>query len=125
MEAKQEKLPATADAVLLVKDIGDKMKKLDKVSLDLALKGAETFGGKAEKAAKKIKKSKSKKGGEDAEDFKGQRFTEKQLEEMLERLKTMEKEQDKDKGKDKKPKKAKKSGNAKESDKKKSGHDEL
>ncbi|KAG8427679.1 lumenal Hsp70 protein [Metarhizium acridum] len=112
MQPKQDKLPMTADPVLLVKDISEKIQKLDKVSMDLALKGAKSFGGKAKKAAQNLKKGKSKKG-EGAEDFKGQRLTEEQLEEMLEKIKAMEKE--------KKPEKT-------EEDKKSSekpGHDEL
>ncbi|OAQ73256.1 Hsp70 family chaperone [Pochonia chlamydosporia 170] len=114
MEPKQEKLPITANPVLLVKDITEKIKKLDKVSLDLALKGAKSFGGKAKKAAKNIKKGKSK-TGEDFEDFQGQRFTSEQLEEMLEKIKAMEKE--------KKPEKAGKEKEKTNGDK--PGHDEL
>lgn len=112
MEPKQEKLPITANPVLLVKDITAKIQKLDKVSLDLAMKGAKNFGGKTKKAFKNAKKGKSKKG-EDAEDFGGQRLTPEQLEEMLEKIKAMEK--------DKKPEKAGKEKVAGD----KPGHDEL
>ncbi|TWU78890.1 lumenal Hsp70 protein [Metarhizium rileyi] len=113
MEPKQNSLPLTADPVLLVNDITEKIQKLDKVSIDLALKGAKNFGGKAKKAAKNIKKEKMKKGS-DAEDFKGQRLTEEQLEEMLEKIKAMEKEQ--------KPERAEKD---KETGEKSAAHDEL
>lgn len=115
MQPQQEKLPSNANPVLLVKDISEKIQKLDKVSMDLALKGAKSFGGKAKKAAQNLKKGKSKKG-EGAEDFKGQRFTEEQLEEMLEKIKAMEKE--------KKPEKTEKTEKVKGSSEK-PGHDEL
>ncbi|KHN99177.1 heat shock protein 70-like protein [Metarhizium album ARSEF 1941] len=112
MQPKQEKLPPTANPVLLVKDISEKIQKLDKVSMDLAMKGTKRFGPKAKKAAHKLKKMKSKKG-EGAEDSKDQRMTEEQLEELMEKIKAMEKE-----------KQAEKTEKGKETDEK-AGHDEL
>lgn len=55
--AKQEKLPSTADPVLLVKDIEERTKKLEKVGMDLAMKTVKNF----EKDQKKKKTSSSKK----------------------------------------------------------------
>ncbi|KAI0013244.1 actin-like ATPase domain-containing protein [Xylariaceae sp. FL0662B] len=62
--AEQEELPATADPVLLVKDITEKTKKLEKASIDLAMKSAKNFDGKNKKkkssSSKKPSKSKKK-----------------------------------------------------------------
>ncbi|EGU77261.1 hypoxia up-regulated 1 [Fusarium oxysporum f. sp. conglutinans race 2 54008] len=63
LEAKQSKLAATADPVLLIKDLKTKRDKLEKVSVEAALKGArkvEEKNRQAKKAAKEAKK-KSKK----------------------------------------------------------------
>ncbi|RYP80811.1 hypothetical protein DL769_002281 [Monosporascus sp. CRB-8-3] len=54
--AEQEKLPDTADPVLLSKDIIDKTKKLEKAGMDLAMKTVKNF----EKDKKKKKKSSKK-----------------------------------------------------------------
>lgn len=55
--AEQEKLPSTANPILLVKDITERTKKLEKVGMDLAMKTAKNF----EKDQKKKKSSSSKK----------------------------------------------------------------
>ncbi|KAF4443278.1 hypoxia up-regulated 1 [Fusarium acutatum] len=63
LEAKQSKLAATADPVLLIKDLKIKRDKLEKASVEAALKGArkvEEKNRQAKKAAKEAKK-KSKK----------------------------------------------------------------
>ncbi|KAF5663349.1 hypoxia up-regulated 1 [Fusarium denticulatum] len=63
LEAKQSKLAATADPVLLIKDLKTKRDKLEKASVEAALKGArkvEEKNRQAKKAAKEAKK-KSKK----------------------------------------------------------------
>ncbi|KAL2160760.1 hypothetical protein VTH06DRAFT_957 [Thermothelomyces fergusii] len=65
--AEQDKLGPTDDPVLLVKDLKDKREKLDKTSLELAVKGARKFGrrktsgdkGKETKKSKKAKESSS------------------------------------------------------------------
>ncbi|UQC74900.1 uncharacterized protein CLUP02_01552 [Colletotrichum lupini] len=62
MEKKQDALAATADPVLLVKDLQAKRDKLDKAGMDLAMKGVKNMEGKtkkASKAAKAAKKTKS------------------------------------------------------------------
>ncbi|KAM0468905.1 hypothetical protein ACHAP7_010423 [Fusarium lateritium] len=64
LEPKQAKLAATANPVLLAKDLKAKRDKLEKISIDVALKGArkvEEKNRQAKKAAKEAKKSKSKK----------------------------------------------------------------
>ncbi|KAF4447711.1 hypoxia up-regulated 1 [Fusarium austroafricanum] len=65
IEAKQAKLAATADPVLLIKDLQAKRDKLEKASVAVALKGArkvEEKNREAKKAAKEAKKkSKGKK----------------------------------------------------------------
>ncbi|KAI1400412.1 actin-like ATPase domain-containing protein [Hypoxylon fuscum] len=61
--AEQEKLPETADPVLLAKDIQEKTKKLEKAGMDLAMKSAKNFDktGKKKGGSKKSSKSKTKK----------------------------------------------------------------
>jgi hypoxia up-regulated 1 len=64
LEPKQAKLAATANPVLLVKDLKAKRDKLEKISIEVALKGArkvEEKNRQAKKAAKEAKKSKAKK----------------------------------------------------------------
>ncbi|KAK2002500.1 actin-like ATPase domain-containing protein [Colletotrichum falcatum] len=61
MEAKQDALPATADPVLLVKDLQAKRDKLDKAGMDLAMKGVKNFEGKSKKASSKSSKPKKAK----------------------------------------------------------------
>ncbi|OAA32623.1 heat shock protein 70-like protein [Moelleriella libera RCEF 2490] len=107
MESKQAKLAPTASPVLLVKDIAEKIRKLDKLSLDLALRGARDFGGKNKKAGK----AKSKKGGAAEDPIKGGRLTPEQLEELLAKVKSMDDE--------------KKPGKDGEKKDEKRGHDEL
>ncbi|KAI0852075.1 stress protein ORP150 [Daldinia vernicosa] len=61
--AEQEKLPETADPVLLAKDIIEKTKKLEKAGMDLAMKSVRNFEkSKKKSSSKKPSKSKSKKG---------------------------------------------------------------
>ncbi|GKT47213.1 hypoxia up-regulated protein 1 [Colletotrichum spaethianum] len=52
--------PPTADPVLLVKDLQAKRDKLDKVGMDLAMKGVKNFEGKTKKASKSAKSKKTK-----------------------------------------------------------------
>ncbi|GKU14826.1 unnamed protein product [Fusarium langsethiae] len=64
LEPKQAKLAANVDPVLLIKDLKAKRDKLEKVSMEVALKGArkvEEKNRQAKKAAKEAKKSKGKK----------------------------------------------------------------
>ncbi|EFQ31615.1 hypothetical protein CGRA01v4_01416 [Colletotrichum graminicola] len=61
MEAKQDALAATADPVLLVKDLQAKRDKLDKAGMDLAMKGVKNFESKTKKANSKSAKSKKTK----------------------------------------------------------------
>ncbi|KAI1343914.1 actin-like ATPase domain-containing protein [Xylariaceae sp. FL0016] len=112
--AEQEKLPATADPVLLVKDILEKTKKLEKAGMDLAMKSAKTFDGKNKKksgsSSKKTSKTKSKKatksGTDDAEptlEFKmgenGEQLTAEDIEAMIQKL--AREQRDKDEAKQK------------------------
>ncbi|KAH6621541.1 Hsp70 protein-domain-containing protein [Chaetomium sp. MPI-SDFR-AT-0129] len=55
----QEKLGATDDPVLLVKDLKERREKLDKVGMDLALKGVKNFEKKGKKGDKKTEKKKA------------------------------------------------------------------
>ncbi|KAG6174821.1 hypothetical protein E4U51_000424 [Claviceps purpurea] len=89
MEKKQSKLSGSDNPVLLVKDLSEKTRKLDKMSLDLALKGVRNFDSKTKKASKNAKKKtsgKSKKGssagGKDG-------VTPEQMEELLKKIKEM------------------------------------
>jgi hypoxia up-regulated 1 len=61
--AKQDVLPATADPVMLVKDIVSRREKLDKAGMDLAMKGVKNFESKnkKKKGGDKTKKSSSSK----------------------------------------------------------------
>lgn len=60
MEAKQAALGPTDDPILLIKDLKAKRDKLDKVGLDLALKGAKSMEDKTKKAKKSLKDKKKK-----------------------------------------------------------------
>jgi hypoxia up-regulated 1 len=66
--AAQEKLGATDDPVLLVKDLTEKREKLDKAGMDLAMKGVRNFekrkpsGDKDKKKGKNGKKAKKASG---------------------------------------------------------------
>ncbi|KAI1210487.1 actin-like ATPase domain-containing protein [Annulohypoxylon truncatum] len=61
--AEQEKLPETADPVLLVKDLTEKTKKLEKAGMDLAMKSVKAFDKNKKKnsSSKKSSKTKAKK----------------------------------------------------------------
>ncbi|KAF5511462.1 Hypoxia up-regulated protein 1 [Colletotrichum siamense] len=61
MEEKQDALAATADPVLLVKDLQAKRDKLDKAGMDLAMKGVKHFEQKSKKASKSAAKNKKTK----------------------------------------------------------------
>ena len=61
--AKQEKLGATDDPVLLVKDLNAKRDKVEKAGRDLAMKGVRHFNAKG-KGKDKDKKKNNKKGGD-------------------------------------------------------------
>ncbi|RYP55770.1 hypothetical protein DL771_012361 [Monosporascus sp. 5C6A] len=58
--AEQEKLPDTADPVLLSKDIIDRTKQLEKVGMDLAMKTVKNFDKVKKKGSKKLSKEKKK-----------------------------------------------------------------
>ncbi|CCT71533.1 related to stress protein ORP150 [Fusarium fujikuroi] len=112
LEAKQSKLAATADPVLLIKDLKVKRDKLEKASVEAALKGArkvEEKNRQAKKAAKEAKK-KSKKSkttsGEasqetvqlNAEDFmKDGEIDKEQLEKLLNDMKKENEKNEKNK----------------------------
>ncbi|GAB0135939.1 HSP 70 family protein-like protein [Epichloe bromicola] len=119
MEEKQGKLAETANPILLVKDLTEKTRKLDKVRMDLALKAVRNFDSKAKKASKNGKeKDKSKNSGDAEKPTGGERITPEQMEELLKKVKEMEEKQ-----------KFGKEAADKEADQKgageKSGHDEL
>ncbi|KAI1373792.1 actin-like ATPase domain-containing protein [Hypoxylon crocopeplum] len=61
--AEQEKLPKTADPVLLSKDLTEKTKKLEKAGMDLAMKSVRNFEKSKKKSSstKKPSKTRSKK----------------------------------------------------------------
>lgn len=59
--AEQAKLGENADPVLLVKDIAEKTKKLEKVGMDLAMKAVNNFDTKKGKKSSSKKSSKTKK----------------------------------------------------------------
>ncbi|KAG5976211.1 hypothetical protein E4U55_007431 [Claviceps digitariae] len=93
MEKKQNKLSASDNPVLLVKDLAEKSRKLEKLSMDLALKGVRNFESKTKKASNKKankKKGKSKKGGDADGSQGGDRLTPEQLEELLQKIKEMD-----------------------------------
>ena len=117
---KQQALAPTADPVLLISDISEKIKKLDKITLDLAMKGARAFGGKPKKTGKK---KGGKKAGGKFEDFKSKMSTE-ELEELMEKIKKMEQEKPADKPVDKPVDKDAEKESGKETEKK-PDHDEL
>jgi hypoxia up-regulated 1 len=94
LEAKlveQEKLGETDDPILLSKDLTEKKDKLDKVGMDLAMKGVRNFENKNKKTktktAKPSKPSKSAKGKKGAQTIKigkdGKIPSEEELKEML------------------------------------------
>ncbi|KAK6955797.1 hypothetical protein Daesc_003441 [Daldinia eschscholtzii] len=62
--AEQERLPETADPVLLAKDLIEKTKKLEKAGMDLAMKSVRNFekSKKKSSSSKKSSKAKTKKG---------------------------------------------------------------
>ena len=92
MEAKQEKLEATVNPVLLSSDLTAAREKLDKAGMELAMKGIRYFDSNSKKGKKdsKSKSSKSKKAGdakEDDVDADKKPLSEEELEAMLEELK--------------------------------------
>ncbi|KAH7040705.1 Hsp70 protein-domain-containing protein [Microdochium trichocladiopsis] len=56
----QDKLPDTANPVLLIKDITEKTKQLEKAGMDLAMKSVKNFDKKNKKKSSSTKKSKTK-----------------------------------------------------------------
>ncbi|RYP54071.1 hypothetical protein DL768_001073 [Monosporascus sp. mg162] len=111
--AEQEKLPDTADPVLLSKDIIDRTKKLEKAGMDLAMKTVKNFEkDKKKKSSKKSSKTKKKSATgtaesadsqptidlKDGENFKfaedGKTPTAEEIEEMIRKL--TKEQQDKD-----------------------------
>ncbi|KAI2634150.1 actin-like ATPase domain-containing protein [Hypomontagnella submonticulosa] len=59
--AEQDKLPGTADPVLLAKDLMEKTKQLEKAGMDLAMKSVRNFEKNKKSSSKKASKTKSKK----------------------------------------------------------------
>jgi hypoxia up-regulated 1 len=57
---EQDKLPETADPVLLVKEITEKTKKLEKAGVDLAMRSVKKFESKFKKNSSSKKSSKTK-----------------------------------------------------------------
>lgn len=93
--AEQEKLGPTDDAVLLVKDLTEKRDKLDKVGVDLAMKGVRNFEKKKQKKGSKTKgksstkTAKSKKPASTIElkpDNEGNMPTEEEIAEMIKKF---------------------------------------
>ncbi|KAI0181302.1 actin-like ATPase domain-containing protein [Hypoxylon sp. FL1284] len=123
--AEQDKLPETADPVLLAKDIMEKTKKLEKAGMDLAMKSVKNFDkGKNSKkksgSSKKSSKAKTKKGStktdsdgsEPTIDFKegenyiklgkdGKGPSAEKIEEMIKRMAKEQQDKDKDEAKTK------------------------
>uniref|UniRef100_A0A8H7NL27 Uncharacterized protein n=1 Tax=Bionectria ochroleuca TaxID=29856 RepID=A0A8H7NL27_BIOOC len=62
-EAKQDKVAATADPVLLVKDVTAKVERLEKAGKDLAMKGVKNYSKGSKKGSKEKPKDKGKKKG--------------------------------------------------------------
>jgi hypoxia up-regulated 1 len=60
MLAEQAKLAENADPVLLVKEIMERTKKLEKAGMDLAMKAVQNFDSKKKSSSKKSTKSKKK-----------------------------------------------------------------
>ncbi|KAI1330573.1 actin-like ATPase domain-containing protein [Xylariaceae sp. FL0255] len=58
--AEQEKLPATADPVLLIKDIQEKTKQLEQAGVDMAMRSVKRFESRQKKAKSSSKSSKTK-----------------------------------------------------------------
>ncbi|KAI8630995.1 actin-like ATPase domain-containing protein [Xylariaceae sp. FL1651] len=58
--AEQDKLPDTADPVLLVKDITEKTKQLEKAGVDMAMRSVRKFESKYKKSNSSKKSSKTK-----------------------------------------------------------------
>lgn len=80
VEPKQEKLTATDNPVLLVKDLDNKREKLEKAGRDLAIKGVRNFNAKKkaeekEKKNKKKEKQKEKEGESKTESAEKAKFT--------------------------------------------------
>lgn len=135
MEAKQDKLGATEDPVLLSSDIAAKQDKLSKVSMEIAMRGIRSFNSNTKKPrTKKSSKSKSKGKGKgkgkkfniddmDAEIF-GEGIDQEELDKILDQIRKRQAEEDKKKdGETKEGEKETKE--AKEETKKEQGHDEL
>ncbi|KAJ3494068.1 hypothetical protein NLG97_g4319 [Lecanicillium saksenae] len=132
MEAKQEKLGATEDPVLLSSDVLAKEDKLSKVSMEVAMRGIRSFNASTKKPkTKKSTKSKGKGKGKgkkvdigdlDAEIF-GDGIDQEELDKILEEIRKRQSEDDK-KGSDAKGD-TEEAKEAKEEAKKEDVHDEL
>ncbi|PHH63283.1 hypothetical protein CDD81_6140 [Ophiocordyceps australis] len=100
-ERRQEALPPTADPVLLSKDLLERRRTLEKLTLELAYKSSKKRGTKA-KTGKTPPKSKKSDGSKKAKVKPSEeRVSELELQEMLEKMQKMKEEKDKDKDKDK------------------------
>ncbi|EAQ84150.1 hypothetical protein CHGG_10554 [Chaetomium globosum CBS 148.51] len=131
----QEKLGATDDPVLLVKDLTDRRDKLDKAGMELAMKGVRNFEKRKtgdDKKAKKEKKDKKKakstaaKPAKPAQTLKvgedGQMPSQEELEEML---KEFMKENGDAEGQQKQEQGTEQEAEKQTEEKKEEGHDEL
>lgn len=95
MEAKQEGLSATSDPVLVSQDIAAKRQKLDRLGMELALKGMRSAEGKAKKpkasksagGKKKTKAKGAEEAGSTGEAGDGGRLSEEELQKILDNIK--------------------------------------
>ncbi|GAW13223.1 hypothetical protein ANO14919_026030 [Xylariales sp. No.14919] len=111
--AEQEKLPETADPVLLVKEITEKTKKLEKAGVDMAMRSVRKFESKFKKnsSSKKSSKTKtksatktSKDGSEPTIDLNfgenGERPSSEEIEEMIKKMAQEQRSKDETRTKD-------------------------
>ncbi|PHH72345.1 hypothetical protein CDD82_6030 [Ophiocordyceps australis] len=99
-EGRQESLPPTADPVLLSKDLLERKKKLEKLTLELAYKASKKRSTKA-KTGKAPPKSKKSDGPKKAKVKPNEdRVSGPELQEMLEKIQKMKEERDKEKAND-------------------------
>ncbi|KAH8163157.1 hypothetical protein CIB48_g5075 [Xylaria polymorpha] len=115
--AAQEKLPETADPVLLAKEIAEKTKKLEQAGVDMAMRSVKKFESKFKKNSSSSKKSSktktktktksstktSKEGSAPTIDFKfgenGEMPSAEEIEEMIKKMAEEQKSKDEEKTK--------------------------
>lgn len=110
LEARQDALPPTAEPVLLSKDMAERRQKLERASMELAIKNMRSAEAKAKKAGKSGggKKKAQAKGADAADADAGKtgaggskgdaKASDEELERILEQVKKMEATREKDKG---------------------------